>query len=113
MEDANQQSVSGIIIASDWDEDGVCTRVSVMAYDEMEYYIKANPQGGGIFQCIGQNATATGIVYTDEDDAVWINVTRLELEPNPEDISDPEPIPEPIPEPVAPSVDWAMDLTSE
>lgn len=113
MENIEQKSVSGIVIASDWDEDGVCSRVSIMAYDEMEYHIKSNPLGADIFQNVGRNATATGKVFTDQEDSVWINVTDLEFEPNPEDISYPEPTRQPIPEPVASPATLAMDLTGE
>ncbi len=74
-----QASITGIVTATDWDEDGNVIAVALSTPHEEEYLIKKDPVGEELFDLFGAEVLVTGIVDEDKCGNKTITVKRYKL----------------------------------
>ena len=76
--DRNQIRISGIIIPSGWGEKGNIITISIMTFDEDEYFIDKDETGGQLLSLIHKVIEVRGIVR-EEDGNKIIRIKRYRL----------------------------------
>lgn len=73
------RTVTGIIIPQRWDSKGNVTGISIQAFDESEYIVKAYKRGIELFDFIHEKVKVTGKVFERLDRKDLIEVNRFEI----------------------------------
>ena len=78
-EAARRTSISGIVVAHDWDDDGNVISVALATPLEDEYVVRDGASGEDLVELIGSKIVATGVVSSDSDWTKVIAVERYEV----------------------------------
>lgn len=57
-----QETITGIVTAADWDEDNNISALIIATPDEEEYLVDNNPIGEELLELIHRSVRATGII---------------------------------------------------
>ena len=74
-------TASGIVVAVDWDEEGIATAFAISAFDEQEYWIESRMGTGELLALVQKTVMARGRLR-DENGRMILVVE--ELSPAPE-----------------------------
>jgi hypothetical protein len=74
-----KQTVTGIIVPQMWDDNGKVIGLSIQAFDEREYIVKAYKRGKELFEFINENVKVTGKLQERLDGKVLIEVNQFEI----------------------------------
>jgi hypothetical protein len=73
--EGKRATITGIVVAHDWDSDGNVTAVALSTAFEDEYVIRGGSVGAELVRLVGSKVVATGIVSSDTD---WTNTIAVE-----------------------------------
>ena len=74
-----KRTVTGIIIPQQWDDNGNVTGVSIQAFDESEYIVRAYKRGKELRDFINQKVKVNGKVFERLDGKELIQVNQFEV----------------------------------
>jgi hypothetical protein len=75
---ADEITITGIVVAVDWDDEAKVTAVSIETDDEI-YYVSDNPIGKQLLELEGEDVKVTGAVGKDSEDNNTITVKTYEI----------------------------------
>ncbi len=78
-ESKRRVTLSGVITAADWDEEGRVVDVMISAIDESAYFIGPNDKGRKLLGLIQKQVQVTGIVGEDDSGRKTIMVTKYQV----------------------------------
>lgn len=78
-ESKRRVTLSGVITAADWDEDGHVVNVMISATDESDYIIGQNDKGRKLLSLIQKQVQVTGVVGEDDSGRKMIMVTKYQV----------------------------------
>jgi hypothetical protein len=74
-----KRTVTGIIIPQQWDDNGKVTGVSIQAFDESEYIVRAYKRGKELRDFINRKVKVNGKVFERLDGKELIQVNQFEI----------------------------------
>ena len=74
---ADETTITGIVVAADWDDKDKVIAVSIEADDEL-YYVSGNSIGKQLLELLDKGVEVTGIVGEDKDGNRTITVKAYE-----------------------------------
>jgi len=74
-----KRTVTGIIIPQQWDDNGNVTGVSIQAFDENEYIVRAYKRGKELRDFINRKVKVNGKVFERLDGKELIQVNQFEI----------------------------------
>lgn len=77
-EKAKEQTITGIVIPAEWDDDDNVIRVAIQSEDYEEYLVEHHGKGKELLAFIDYEVEATGTVRERRDGEMTINVKRYE-----------------------------------
>ncbi|MBU0987480.1 MAG: hypothetical protein KKH68_09530 [Proteobacteria bacterium] len=77
--DTCNKTLTGILIPENWDENGNVIGISIQAFDESEYIVKAGRRGKKLFDFINHKVKVTGKMFERSDGKLFIEVNRFEV----------------------------------
>ncbi|MFB3788862.1 MAG: hypothetical protein ACE15F_21085 [bacterium] len=78
-ESKRRVTLSGVITAADWDEEGQVVNVMISATDESDYIIGQNDKGFKLLNLIQKQVQVTGVVGEDDSGRKMIMVTKYQV----------------------------------
>ena len=78
-ESKQRVTLSGVITAADWDEEGRVVNVMIAATDESDYIIGRNDKGRKLLNLIQKQVQVTGIIGEDDFGRKMIMVTKYQV----------------------------------
>jgi hypothetical protein len=72
-------TITGIVVAYDWDDDGNVISVAISTPLEDEYVVRRGASGEDLMELLGSKVVATGIVSSGTDWTKMIAVERYEI----------------------------------
>ena len=76
---ADEATITGIVVAADWDDKDKAIAVSIETDDEL-YYVSDNPIGKQLLELLDKKVTVTGIVGEDKDGNRTITVKSYKIQ---------------------------------
>lgn len=77
-EKAKEQTITGIVIPAEWDDDDNVIQVAIQSEDYEEYLVENNEKGKELLAFIDYEVEVTGTVKERKDGEMMINVKRYE-----------------------------------
>jgi len=76
---ADEATITGTVVAADWDDKDKAIAVSIETDDEL-YYVSDNPIGKQLLELLDKKVTVTGIVGEDKDGNRTITVKSYKIQ---------------------------------
>ena len=79
MKKPEHKTIRGIVIATDWHDDGHPRSVAIATYLEQKYQVAESPKCRQLLSLLQQRVVVSGIVHRAEEDMV-IDITNFYLD---------------------------------
>ena len=74
-----ENTISGIVMPTEWDDYDDVTSVAIQTSDEKEYLVDRNKKGKELLELIEEEVAATGVVREDGDSNYIIKVNEYSV----------------------------------
>ncbi len=76
-------TILGLVIPTDWDDEGGVTRVSIATFDEDEYLVQDDDVNNRLLELLGQEVAISGVVHkTDRKKSITqCSISKTEAKP--------------------------------
>ena len=70
MSDPERKTIRGIVIPTEWNENGHPCSVAIATYQEQKYLVAESPQGRQLLALLHERVVVSGLIHQKEDNVV-------------------------------------------